>query len=43
VNDEYAAMVEDATWLSGDVGLYARGGDEGTAVHFMSARGWEER
>lgn len=43
VNDEYAAMVEDATWLSGDVGLYVRGGDEGTAVHFMSARGWEER
>jgi len=42
VNDEFAAMVEDLTWLSGDVGFYVRGGDGG-AVQFVSARGWEER
>lgn len=43
VNDEFASPVEDLTWLSGDVGFYVRGGDEGAAVQFMSARGWEER
>ncbi len=40
INDEYAATVEDETWLSGDVGLWARGFDEGVAFRFAAARLW---
>jgi hypothetical protein len=40
INDEYAATVEDDTWLTGDVGLWARGFDEEVAVQFLSARLW---
>jgi len=41
VNDEYATSVEDDTWLTGDVGLWARGfGDGGLAVQFVSVRVW---
>jgi len=40
VNDEYAAKVEDDTWLSGDVGLWVRGFDGGAVVEFHSARVW---
>lgn len=44
VNDEYAAAVEDCTWLTGDVGLWARGfGDEGVVVQFVNVRLWLER
>ena len=41
VNDEYAATVEDGTWLSGDVGLWVRGFEEGGAVRFVNVRVWE--
>jgi hypothetical protein len=41
INDEYAATVEDDVWLSGDVGLWARGFDGGAVVEFRSARVWE--
>ncbi|MFW6115574.1 MAG: hypothetical protein ACOC7Y_00770 [Chloroflexota bacterium] len=40
INDEYAATIEDGTWLSGDVGLWARGFDEGAAFDFSAARLW---
>jgi hypothetical protein len=40
INDEYAATVEDDTWLTGDVGLWARGFDDEVAVQFDSARLW---
>jgi hypothetical protein len=40
INDEYAATVEDATWLSGDVGLWARAFEEGVGVQFLEARLW---
>jgi hypothetical protein len=40
INDEYAATVEDDTWLTGDVGLWARGFDEKVAVQFRGARLW---
>jgi hypothetical protein len=44
VNDEYTAAVEDDTWLTGDVGLWARGfEDEGVVVQFTNARVWSER
>lgn len=42
INDEYAATVEDDTWLVGDVGLWVRGFDEGAAVRFLNARLWRE-
>jgi hypothetical protein len=40
INDEYAASVEDDTWLTGDVGLWARGFDEEVTVQFRAARLW---
>ncbi|MGD2144626.1 MAG: hypothetical protein PVF54_09145 [Anaerolineae bacterium] len=40
INDEYAATVEESKWLSGDVGLWARGFDEGALMQFSSARLW---
>ncbi len=41
VNDEYAATVEDDTWLAGDVGLWVCGfGDGGVTVEFLNARVW---
>jgi hypothetical protein len=40
INDEYAATVEDLTWLRGDVGLWARGFNEEVTVGFRSARLW---
>ena len=41
VNDEYAATVEDDTWLAGDVGLWVRGfEDGGVTVQFLDARVW---
>jgi hypothetical protein len=40
INDEYAATVEDATWLSGDVGLWTRAFDERVEVRFLEARLW---
>jgi hypothetical protein len=40
INDEYAATVEDDTWLTGDVGLWARSYEEEVAVQFRSARLW---
>jgi len=44
VNDEYAATVEDGTWLAGDVGLWVRGfGDGGVVVQFVSVRVWGKR
>ena len=42
VNDEYAATVEDDTWLMGDVGLWVRSfGDEDVAVRFLNVCAWE--
>ncbi len=44
VNDEYAATVDDNTWLAGDVGLWVRGfGDGDVAVQFVNVRAWVER
>lgn len=40
INDEYAATVEDDTWLSGDVGLWIRAFDEDVAVRFLETRLW---
>jgi hypothetical protein len=40
INDEFAATVEDDTWLTGDVGLWARGFDDEVAVQFRGARLW---
>ncbi|MGD2177806.1 MAG: hypothetical protein PVG71_08290 [Anaerolineae bacterium] len=40
INDEYAATVEDDTWLTGDVGLWARAFDEEVSVEFRSTRVW---
>jgi len=42
VNDEYAVTVEDAAWLEGEVGLWARGFDDRVAVRFDSAHLWRE-
>ncbi len=42
INDEYAATVEDDTWLAGDVGLLVRGGESAVAVQFQSASVWLE-
>ncbi|MFW6136008.1 MAG: phospholipase D-like domain-containing protein [Chloroflexota bacterium] len=40
INDEFAATVEDGTWLSGEVGLWARAFQGPVAVEFSSARLW---
>jgi len=41
VNDEYAATVEDDTWLAGNVGLWVRGfGNGSAAIRFLNARAW---
>jgi hypothetical protein len=41
INDEYAATVEDSTWLMGYVGLWARGFEnESVVVQFVNARVW---
>lgn len=43
INDEYAATVEDATWLEGDVGLWVRSFEkEPVSVQFESVRVWVE-
>jgi hypothetical protein len=44
INDEYATIVEDVTWLEGDVGLWTRSFDGGVVtVQFKSARIWIEK
>lgn len=44
VNDEFAATVEDATWLTGDVGLWARSfGDWDVPVQFLDLLAWTDR
>jgi hypothetical protein len=40
INDEYAATVEDLTWLKGDVGLWTRGFSEAVTVEFRDAHLW---
>ncbi len=40
INDEYAATVEDDTWLAGDAGLWGHGLD--LVVQFLDARLWSE-
>jgi hypothetical protein len=41
INDEYAATVEDGTWLEGDVGLWVRSFEADTVtVRFEGARVW---
>lgn len=40
INDEYAATVEDGTWISGDVGFWVRAFDEAAAFQFSAARLW---
>ena len=43
INDEYVTAVEDATWLTGDAGLWVRSfGDEDVAVRFSIFRTWTE-
>ncbi|MDY7076096.1 MAG: hypothetical protein SXV54_04135 [Chloroflexota bacterium] len=41
INDEYAATVEDDTWLAGDVGLWVRGFGESITVQFADVHVWE--
>ena len=44
INDEYATPVEDVTWLTGDVGLWVRGfEDGGTVIQFLNVRMWSGR
>lgn len=44
INDEYAATVEDDTWLVGDVGLWVRSfTEEATTVYFLNARVWDKK
>jgi hypothetical protein len=44
INDEYAATVEDDTWLAGDVGLWVRSfTEEATTVYFLNARIWDKK
>jgi hypothetical protein len=40
INDEYAATVEDSRWLSGDVGLWGRSGDDAAVIEFTELRMW---
>ncbi len=43
INDEYAATVEDDTWLAGDVGLWVHSfGDEAVGVQFAKVHVWKE-
>jgi hypothetical protein len=43
INDEYAATVEDATWLEGDVGVWVRSFEkEPVSVQFESVHVWVE-
>ena len=43
INDEYTNTVEDTTWLSGDVGLWARSfGDGDVEVRCVDVRVWTE-
>lgn len=42
INDEYAATVQDDTWLNGQVGLWVRAPEGGTAaVRFLSLQAWQ--
>ncbi|MGD2103651.1 MAG: hypothetical protein PVJ55_00865 [Anaerolineae bacterium] len=41
INDEYAATVRDDTWLSGDIGLWARSLEEEAVLQFRSVRKWQ--
>jgi len=44
VNDEYAATVEDDTWLEGDLGVWAQAyGCEDAIVQFEHIRIWEDQ
>ncbi len=44
INDEYATGFEDATWLYGDIGLWAYApGDAEVTVEFLEMRIWEAR
>ncbi len=44
INDEYAATVEDSTWLEGDVGLWSCSfGDGNVGVQFVNVSVWAER
>ena len=44
INDEYAAAADDATWLTGDIGLWVRSfGDEDVMIQFLSISTWMER
>jgi hypothetical protein len=44
INDEYAATVEDGTWLAGNAGLWVRSlDDSAVTVRFEGARVWVER
>jgi len=44
INDEYVTAVEDATWLTGDTGLWVRSfGDKDVAVRFSIFRTWTAR
>ena len=40
INDEYAVTVEDDTWLSGQIGLWARSHEGREFVQFGAARMW---
>lgn len=40
INDEYAATVEDETWLSGEVGFWTSAENDPVAVQFRDARLW---
>jgi hypothetical protein len=41
INDEYATIVEDAAWLEGNVGLWARSSEkEPVSLQFESVRVW---
>jgi hypothetical protein len=41
INEEYAATVEDATWFSGDVGLWVHSLEGTVTVEFPAARVWQ--
>ncbi len=43
INDEYAATIEDDTWLARDVGLWVHSfGDEAVGVQFAKVHVWKE-
>lgn len=40
INDEYAATVQDKTWLSGDVGYWAQSAEDEIVLQLRGARLW---